>query len=394
MDARRNAAALAALIVCGCVQVGPTVTSTLGGAPPTEKREVLVSAWHRALVLGSQRTYTPFEGSGPVADPAAGRLFLGTSTGRFYALRSEDGQEIWSYDTGESIHCVPTLSDDAKTIYFGNEAGELWALDTATGDVRWRYEATAELRGAPLVHEQIVVVRDIRGKVHAVDGRDGKGLWLYLYEQPEGYTISSTAGVALAAGRVLTGFSDGTAVGIRLLDGTESWRADLSEFMPGDPLLGADKYDVNTTPVVLDSGTVLFSSYKGGLFALDPTSGAIEWRRGDLDHVSGLTVADGSIYAARASDGIAALNLDGDTFWHSSFTSGTMSPPVVYGDRVFVADSKSGLVVLDRTIGRYLDRYTPAWGATSRPLVVGDRAFLYTNGGHLFTFHLDHDLYE
>lgn len=389
MSGRRIAAALSVVLLTGCINIGPSVNSTLGGLPPARDVKVLYPAWHRALVLGGDRTYTPFEGSAPVAIPSAGRILVGTSTGSFYALRSQDGQMLWSYDTGESIHSIPALGEDDETVYFGNEAGGLFALDTKTGQEQWMYSATAEIRCKPLVHQQIVVVKDVRGKVHAVDGRDGNGLWLYRSDAPEGYTIAASVGVALAKGRVITGFTDGTAVGLKLLDGTEAWKTDLSEFMPGDPVMGAEKYDVNTTPVLIDKDNVLFSSYKGGLFVLDPRTGEIRWRRSDLDRISGLAVAGGRVYAARASDGVIALDEKGDTIWRSKFSSGTLNRPVYYQGRLFLTDSKYGLIVLDGATGRVLDRYTPAWGGSSLPLVTADRAFLFTNGGHLFSFFLD-----
>ncbi len=388
MALSRAIAALVLVHVAGCVNIGPSVTNALTGIPPEPTTKVLFASWHRALVMGADRTYQPYEGSGPVADPSAGRIYLGTSTGRFYALRSQDGNVVWSHDTGESIHSVPALSEDGSTVYFGNESGVLTALDAATGVPEWTYQATAEIRCTPLVHKQIVVVRDVRGKVHAVDGRNGSSLWLYRSEPPEGYTLASSVGVSLAKGRVLTGFTDGTAVALKLLDGSRSWEADLAEFLPGDMGMGAQKYDVNTTPVVLSSATALFSSYNGGLFAMDTLTGSIAWRRGDLDRVSGMTATKTRIFVARSSYGVAALDMDGDSLWYSHFPSGTLSDPVAYKGRVYVTDSRSGLVVLSGATGQVLDRYTPAWGATSRPMVVSGRAFVFSNGGHLFTFGL------
>jgi outer membrane protein assembly factor BamB len=382
-------ASLTCLLVAGCVNIGPSVQNTLAGPSAAQKVKVLFPAWHRALVIGTERTYSPFEGSGPVADPSRGRVYVGTSTGRFVALRSQDGNAVWTFDAGESIHSAPALDSEGKVVYFGDEAGSVYALDTASGKQLWRYGATAEIRCKPLVHEQIIIVKDVRGKVHAIDGRKGTGLWLYRAEPPEGYLIGARNNVALVSGHVLTGFSDGTAVSLKLLDGSKAWETDLAEFLPGDLGMGSEKYDVNTTPVPIDADHVLFSSYNGGLFALDPASGSIQWRRSDLDRVSGFAVAGETIFVARSSDGIIALDLEGDTLWQSHFPCGSLSDPVAYKGRVYVTDSKSGLVVLDGDTGRVLDRYSPAWGGSSKPHVVSGRAFLFTNGGHLFTFLID-----
>jgi outer membrane protein assembly factor BamB len=384
----RALAALAALALAGCVGVDLATVRHLAPAEHAWTR-VLVPAWHRTLVLGTDRTYTPFEGSTPASDPARGRLYAGSSTGRFVALRSADGARLWTFDSGEAIHSTPVLSEDGSLLYFGNEAGRLYALDTGTGEEVWHYQATSEIRCRPLLHKQILLLKDVRGKVHAVDAGKGTSLWLYRGPMPEGFLIGSSAGVGLASGRVLAGFSEGTATGLKLLDGTLAWQADLSEYLPGDDPLGEEKADVSTTPVVIDARMVLFSSYKGGLFALDPISGEILWRRSDIRRVSGLSTHGNRIFVSMASKGVTALDLDGDTVWRSHFSSGTISDAVVHAGRLYVTDSKFGLVVLSMCTGQVLDRFTPAWGASGRPLVRGGRAFFISNGGQLYSFHLN-----
>jgi len=61
---------------------------------------------------------------------------------------------------------------------------------------------------------------------------------------------------------------------------------------------------------------------------------------------------------------------------------------VVSGQRLYLSDSKYGLIVVSRADGRVLDRFTPAYGATTSPLVKAGRAFLLTNGGHVYSFRL------
>ncbi len=388
MRSGRALAALATLALTACVGVDLATVRHL--APPDHAwTKVLVPAWHSTLVLGTDRTYTPFEGSTPASDPARGRIYAGSSTGRLYALRSEDGARVWTFDSGEAIHSTPVLSEDGGTLYFGNEAGRLYALDASTGEQLWRYQATSEIRCKPLLHKQILLLKDVRGKVHAIDAEKGSSLWLYRGPMPQGFLIESSAGVGLASGRVLAGFSEGTAVALKLLDGSVAWKADLSEYLPGDDPLGEEKADVSTSPVVIDAGHVLFSSYKGGLFALDPVSGEILWRRSDIPRVSGLSRHGNRIFVSMASKGVTALDLDGDTVWRSHFSSGTISDPVVHAGRLYVTDSKFGLVVLSIGTGQVLDRFTPAWGASGRPLVRGGRAFFISNGGQLYSFHLN-----
>ncbi len=379
--------AVVAPAIQGCVSIG---SSTFADIVPAHqpKMKVLAPDWHAALVLGNARSYDPYEGSSPAADPEAGRIYVGSSSGRFYALRSQDGKRIWSFDSGEAIHGSPVLSEERDVVFFGNEAGRMFALAAGTGKEIWRYEATAEIRCRPLLHEKMLFFRDVRGKVHAVDSREGSALWLYRTDPPEGFVIGSSAGVGLASGRVMAGFTDGMARGLKLLDGSLAWEADLSEFTPEDSAHGTQKTDVNATPLVIDPGTVVFASFKGGLFALDPATGSILWRRSDITMASGMALQDDVIYVARSGKGIAALDVEGSRIWESEFTCGTLSDPIVEDGRIYVSDSKSGLVVVDAATGTVLDRFGPMWGASSQPLVRAGRAVLFSNGGHVWAFHV------
>ena len=352
-------------------------------------RKVLKDQWYRPLVLNFERSYNPYEGGSLLADPETGRIYVGTSAGRFYALASGDGRLAWSFYSGDSIHSTPTLDRKANIVYFGNDSGRLYALNAGNGQKIFQYEAGGEIRSRPVLQGRALFFRDIRGKVHAIDARNGKGLWLFKWDQPEGYIVQSTASIAIHKSTILAGFSDGTAVGINLIEGSEKWRTDLSEFVPTqmEMELASSKIDVNTTPVVLGD-EVLFSSFRGGLFSLDPDDGSILWRRSDLKMISGLKVGDGEIYVSITNKGVVRLSkdLEGETVWYSEFPSKTVSPAVVYKDLVVVTDSYYGLIVLSRETGQVFDRFTPMWGSSATAFVKSERIFIHSNGGSVYSF--------
>ena len=350
-------------------------------------RKVLSPQWHRPLVLNKERSYNPYEGGSALADPEDGLVFAGSSAGRFYALASGSGEMVWKFDAEDSINSTPILSEDRKTIYFGNDAGKLFAIEVATGKKLFAYEGGAEIRSRPLLVGRALFFKDIRGKVHAVDASNGKGLWIYQREPPEGYVVESTSGIAIYENMVLAGFYDGSAVGISLIEGTEAWRSDLSEFVPTEMEAASSKIDVNTTPVVIGD-QVLFSSFRGGIFSLDPLDGSILWRRSDLKMVSGLAVDGDEIYVSVTNQGVMRLSAkaEGKGVWTSKFSGKTLSPAVLYKDLVVVTDSKFGLIVLSRNTGQVLDRFTPMWGSSAPAEVKAGRVILHSNGGSVYSF--------
>jgi outer membrane protein assembly factor BamB len=379
-------AVAAALLVAGCsgFSLHPSYAWLPGKIAGIK---VLAPQWHRPLVLNKERSYNPYEGGSVLADPESGKVYIGTSAGRFYALDSATGQMVWKFTSGDAINSTPILSPDRKDVFFGNDAGRLFRLDTETGKKIFEYDGSGEVRSKPLLSGRALFFKDIRGRVHAVSGENGKGLWMFQWEPPEGYVVESTAGVAIVGQTVLTGFYDGLAVGIRLIEGTEKWRTDLSEFVPEDMQAASAKIDVNTTPVVAGD-QVLYTSFRGGLFGLDPEDGSILWRRSDLRMTSGLTVEGDEIYVSVTSKGLMRLSLEehGKTTWDSRFSCKTLSSAVVYGDLVVVTDSAFGLIILSRETGQVLDRFTPMWGSSAPPEVKSGRIFLHSNGGSVYSF--------
>jgi outer membrane protein assembly factor BamB len=383
-------AALVAVLVAAAGCAGFSLHPSFKWRPgklPSQK--ILLDMWHRPLVLNKERPFNPYEGGGVLADPEAGRVYVGTSAGRFYALESATGSMVWKFATSDSINSTPVISPDRTAVFFGNDSGKIYRLDAETGEKAFEYDGGGEIRSRPLLAGRALFFKDIRGKVHAINAENGKGLWMFQWEPPEGYVVESTASVALAGNTVLTGFYDGQAVGIHLIEGTERWRTDLSEFVPEDMKAASSKIDVNTTPVVVD-GQAIYTSFRGGIFSLDPEDGSILWRRSDLRMISGITVDGDEMFASVTNLGVMRLSLQsgGKTVWESRFSCKTIQAPVVYKDFVVVTDSAFGLVVLSRDTGQVLDRFSPMWGSSAPAEVKSGRVFLHSNGGSIYSFFL------
>ena len=68
-----------------------------------------------------------FSGLGTPAIGADGMVYVGSYNGRLYALTA-GGEEVWSYETHDSVHGTPTLAPDS-TVYFGSYDKQLYALN-------------------------------------------------------------------------------------------------------------------------------------------------------------------------------------------------------------------------------------------------------------------------
>jgi len=374
------------ILVTGCAgfSLHPSHEWSFEKEPVTR---VLRWHWNRPLLLNKERGYNPYEGGGILAEPELGLVFVGTAAGRFYAIESGSGLMKWKFDTHEAINSTPVLSEDRKYVYFGDDSGKLYCLEAKTGKLVFTYSGGSEIRSKPVVFGRAVFFKDLRNQVHAVDGSKGKGLWVYKREPPEGYILESTASLAIWGKIIIAGFYDGFVTGIDMFEGSEVWKSDLSEFAPGESSTPSEKIDVNTTPIIVND-KVLVSSFKGGLYSIDPSDGSILWRRSDLKKASGLSALDDEIYVSITNRGIVKLSMDreGETVWESKFSCATVANAVPYKNYVFVSDSKFGLVVLNRKTGQVLDKFTPMWGSSATAEVKSGRVFIHSNGGSIYCF--------
>ncbi len=91
----------------------------------------------------------------PVAAAPSGRLYVGSSTGRLYALQRRGA--TWQVDTGGAISARPTVGDDGS-VYVGNARGTVLAYGPSGGRELWRRELGAAVRATPTLDQGFLYV--------------------------------------------------------------------------------------------------------------------------------------------------------------------------------------------------------------------------------------------
>jgi outer membrane protein assembly factor BamB len=64
-------------------------------------------------------------------------------------------------------------------VYVGSYSGRFYALDAATGDVRWRFDAKGHISGSATVLDGVVYFSTFDEKTFALDARTGKPVWTF-----------------------------------------------------------------------------------------------------------------------------------------------------------------------------------------------------------------------
>jgi len=147
---------------------------------------------------------------------------------------------------------------------------------------------------------------------------------------------------------------------------------------------------VDATPTVLSDGTLLASSYSGGLYALGADTGDVRWRLG-IEGASAVRVLGNRLYFSSPRTGLTALNMKGDTQWRQAMAdSGTLTEPQAVGPYLVFAGTLNGLFVVERGSGRLLETFDPGRGMCGLPTVGPDGRTVYAlaNSGSVYALRI------
>jgi len=134
-----------------------------------------------------------------------GALFVGSRSGKVYALDARTGCTHWVFEAGAGVRSAITVaaSGDGWSAYFGDQRGNAFAIDAVTGTLRWKTHIenhpAALVSGAPTLAGGVLYVPvssfeevsganpryeccSFRGSLVALEAATGKILW-------QGYAI-------------------------------------------------------------------------------------------------------------------------------------------------------------------------------------------------------------
>lgn len=313
-------------------------------------------------------------------------------------------RQVWATPIGSNVVlgspvvAAGTVVVSATDLGAGDRGG-IVALDLATGAERWRYVTPYQVRNAPAISGDTVVVALGNGEVHAVGLIDGVRRW--IHDAADGlptYESSLWAAPTIADGAVFVAVQ-GRMTAIDLATGQERW---ANELTPVYPWLG-------TLAAVTVSDGLAIANYSrdDGMTAWSITTGAKVWeiKTGKSLAVNATPVAiDGDLYFANAFGTITSVDIANSTqTWSNGFTPGgfdwgysiTAAPAIADG-RLFFPTQWKDLVAIDAASGAELWRATTARGPlnfahyrsaepgfAASPVVTGDIVWIPRPDGKL-----------
>jgi outer membrane protein assembly factor BamB len=378
--AARLGVLLLAGLLSGCGMI-PWIGADKDPTPPTKLTEItqtagLTTLWSERVTRGTRerRLYL-------VPALYGDRIFVADSSGRLVAVAADSGRILWERDTDLQFSGGPDVKGDRLVI--GTSRGELVAFSSSDGKELWRTQLGSEVLSVPrLTDTAQVIVHTLDDSVYGIDANSGAQQWRVHYPAPVLTLRGSSSPVVTPAG-ILVGLSGGKLLNLDPADGTPLWEVAITR--PSGRSELSRIADIDADPVVI--GTIAFvGSYNGDLAAVDITTGTVIWRR-ELSAHAGLAADTTDLFVTDSSDQIwGADPSDGAGRWRQEgLRYRQLTAPALIGNLIAVGDLDGYIHLLARTDGRLVGRtrITGKGAITARPLVVGNRLYVFADDGTL-----------
>jgi outer membrane protein assembly factor BamB len=238
----------------------------------------------------------------------------GQAADRFYAFDKKSGEIVWASTPGvippkDASFSTPILAweNGRRVLYCGTGDGSIVCVNARTGDPIWRYQISAGgVNGTLLLLDGALVGG------HADENLDSSEI---------GRTVAVKTGAEPRAGSKEPAILDQTS---------ELWR---------------NREILLTSSPTFADGTVYLVNKVGELCAIDPKSGAVNWRHklgADQLHASPI-YADGKLYIPMRYEGLYVIKPGekaAEVLSHTTLEGEALGAPAVWNGKIYVHTTK------------------------------------------------------
>lgn len=276
------------------------------------------------------------------------KVFLGSDSGYFWALRQSDGSCVWKkkvgwHPKGKSIFSTPALYQD--TVYFGAYDGNVYALDADTGAKKWMFMEADWVGSSPALAPKLGLLfiglefglRRKQGGIVALDMATGEKKWEHIMpEMTHGTpTFSSRFNV------VAIGSNNHDAYLFEATEGRLLWKNTIGG-------------DIKGAPAIHDTRSqVVFGATDGGVYFFDLLSGALLAHIAtDFAILSTPLIEGNNVYVTSADKTIRCIDITThEVRWVYHTTSRVFSTPVMIDGYLYVGTNDARLLKIDAATG-------------------------------------------
>ncbi|MBH1986047.1 MAG: outer membrane protein assembly factor BamB [Burkholderiales bacterium] len=359
-----GALTLAALLsACGSSKPKPAPLESLGSSASVR----LTPVWS-ARVGAAQPTFSIAR--------TQDSLSFATADGDIVSLDIASGRERWRAQVKGALSAA--VGSDGRYAAVVSDANELMVFDQ--GKLLWSERQPGRVLTSPVVAGERVFLQAVDRSVRAYDVLDGRWLWSYQRQGSEPLALASRA--------VIQPFRDTLLVG------------QGNRLVGLDPTKGTPRFDVNVGtprgsneverladlvgPMARVDDEACVRVFQFSVACLELNRGSVRWSRPQAGTQA--VAADlNTVVGADGTDRLAAWKAEnGEQLWRvDRFTNRGLSAPVIWGERIAVADADGYLHLLAKADGRTVGRHELDSPLAAPPVVAGDLLLLATRKGSL-----------
>ncbi|MEA3413743.1 MAG: outer membrane protein assembly factor BamB [Pseudomonadota bacterium] len=336
--------------------------------PSLEIRQV----WRKSFGKGTGKNYLKLH---PLID--AGRLYVVDHKGDLGALSAEDGKKLW--DIGIDTPITTGISGAEDRITIGTDTGEVVALDAEQGTELWRRQLSSEVMAIGHPDLGVFVARTNDSKVYGLDEVTGEIAWTAGRTAPV-LTLRGQSKPLAAGGKAIVGYDDGKLVALSLVRGNVLWQTTIA--VPEGRSELERMVDIDGA-MRLQEGIIYVAGFHGRVAAVSLVDGRILWTR-DLSSSMGLDIDDEYVFVTDAESNVWALDRrTGASLWkQDKLKYRRLTAPAVVYDYVVVGDFEGYTHWMDAEDGTFVARHrVDRKGTLSQPMVYAGRVYIAGNSG-------------
>jgi len=300
---------------------------------------------------------------------ADGKVYIGSTDAKVYAIGLEDGGQQWRFDAGDALEAPPLRVGNLVVV--GALNGTLYGLRANDGVPEWTLKTADRIMGAAnTTKEKRLVFGSYDNKLRCVT-EQGEAVWEYATEN----FINGTP--AVLGGRVVFAGCDAKLHVLSAQDGTVLAEVELGSYVAASAALDGDRAYVG--------------DYGGKLVAVDLRLQEILWEYSDeadaAPFFSSPAVGDkrvvvgsrdGRLHCVRATDGSLA--------WTVATGGDIDSSPVICDGKVVFGSRDGRLRIVKLTDGAKIWSYDVGSPITSSPAVSGGTVVIGAEDGNVYAF--------
>ncbi|MBL4783245.1 MAG: outer membrane protein assembly factor BamB [Porticoccaceae bacterium] len=314
---------------------------------------------------------------------ADGNVYAASNKGRVSAWSAASGELLWRSDLDLPLSGGVGVGGGLAAV--GTPKGELIALDAASGEERWRVNLSSEILSAPVAQGELLVTQTQDGKIYGLSVATGEELWRYTVEVPV-LTLRGTATALVTERMVITGFANGKLVALNTATGALLWEAKLATAEGKTEL--EKMIDVNSP--VMGGGVIYATSYQGRAGAFSLGTGRELWAQTSSSYHPP-AFGSGRLFVADTDDKVLRLRSSGGRaeWTNTDFLRRKLTPPLVVGSYVLVADGEGFLHALSQTDGSVAGRVKVDGDGVSVAMATdGELIFVQDNDSDLTAYQI------